>query len=93
VGDDQSLFENIGTVQDGISTLTRPRAVVDAPGATTLAVPRGEVRFEHVTLQLRQRQAGDRRPVPDRAPRRKDRPDRPLGRGQVHAGEPAAALS
>ena len=43
-----SLFENIGTVKDGISTLTRPRAVVDAPGAATLAVPRGEVRFEHV---------------------------------------------
>ncbi len=45
-----SLFENIGTVQDGISTLTRPRAVVDAPGATTLAVPRGEVRFDHMTF-------------------------------------------
>lgn len=46
-----SLFENIGTVQDGISTLTRPRAVVDAPGATTLAVPRGEVRFDHMTFR------------------------------------------
>jgi ATP-binding cassette subfamily B multidrug efflux pump len=45
-----SLFENIGTVQDGISTLTRPRAVVDAPGATPLAVPRGEVRFDHATF-------------------------------------------
>jgi ATP-binding cassette subfamily B multidrug efflux pump len=45
-----SLFENIGTVQDGISTLTRPRAVVDAPGATTLAVPRGEVCFDHMTF-------------------------------------------
>ncbi len=45
-----SLFENIGTVQDGISTLTRPRAVVDAPGAATLAVPRGEVRFDHTTF-------------------------------------------
>jgi ATP-binding cassette subfamily B multidrug efflux pump len=45
-----SLFKNIGTVQDGISTLTRPRAVVDAPGATTLAVPRGEVRFDHMTF-------------------------------------------
>ncbi|RZL88240.1 MAG: ABC transporter ATP-binding protein [Variovorax sp.] len=42
-----SLFENIGTVQDGMKTLSRPRTVLDAPGATTLAVPRGEVRFEH----------------------------------------------
>lgn len=43
-----SLFENIGTVQDGIGTLTRTRAVVDKPGAARLEVPRGEVRFDHV---------------------------------------------
>jgi ATP-binding cassette subfamily B multidrug efflux pump len=43
-----SLFENIGTVQDGIGTLTRARAVVDKPGAVALEVPRGEVRFDHV---------------------------------------------
>jgi ATP-binding cassette subfamily B multidrug efflux pump len=45
------LFENIGTVQDGINTLTRPRVVLDAPDAKTLAVPRGEVRFEHVNFR------------------------------------------
>jgi ATP-binding cassette subfamily B multidrug efflux pump len=28
-----SLFENVGTVQDGIGTLTRARVVVDRPGA------------------------------------------------------------
>jgi ATP-binding cassette subfamily B multidrug efflux pump len=43
-----SLFENIGTVQDGIATLTRPRVVVDKPAAPALQVPRGEVRFENV---------------------------------------------
>ncbi|MGZ5271523.1 MAG: ABC transporter ATP-binding protein [Ramlibacter sp.] len=43
-----SLFENIGTVQDGIVTLTRPRAVVDRPDARPLEVGRGEVVFEHV---------------------------------------------
>jgi ATP-binding cassette subfamily B multidrug efflux pump len=43
-----SLFENIGTVQDGIATLTRPRAVVDRPGALALQVPRGEVKFDNV---------------------------------------------
>ncbi|AEG92578.1 ABC transporter ATP-binding protein [Ramlibacter tataouinensis] len=43
-----SLFENVGTVQDGIATLTRPRAVLDAPGAKPLRVTRGEVRFEEV---------------------------------------------
>lgn len=43
-----SLFENIGTIQDGIGTLTRPRQVLDAPDARPLEVPRGEVRFERV---------------------------------------------
>lgn len=46
-----SLFENIGTVQDGMKTLSRPRTVVDAPDAVTLQVPRGEVRFEHVSFR------------------------------------------
>ncbi|MGE0497420.1 MAG: ABC transporter ATP-binding protein [Ramlibacter sp.] len=55
-----SLFENIGTVQDGISTLTRPRVVVDAPGATALQVPRGEVRFEQARFSY-----GKNRPVID----------------------------
>lgn len=41
-----SLFENIGTIQDGIATLTRPRHVVDRPDARPLVVGRGEVRFE-----------------------------------------------
>jgi ATP-binding cassette subfamily B multidrug efflux pump len=43
-----SLFENIGTVQDGIATLTKPRYVVDAPHAPALEVPRGEVKFDAV---------------------------------------------
>ncbi|HYF18715.1 MAG TPA: ABC transporter ATP-binding protein [Ramlibacter sp.] len=43
-----SLFENVGTVQDGIGTLTRPRAVVDSAEAVALQVTRGEVRFERV---------------------------------------------
>jgi ATP-binding cassette subfamily B multidrug efflux pump len=43
-----SLFENVGTIQDGIATLTRPRLVLDAPGAKTLQVTQGEVRFEQV---------------------------------------------
>ena len=45
-----SLFENVGTVQDGMKTLARPRAVVDAPAARTLEVPRGEVRFEQASF-------------------------------------------
>ena len=43
-----TLFEHIGTVHDGISTLARHHAVVDRPDATTLAVTQGEIRFEGV---------------------------------------------
>ncbi|KAF1048791.1 ABC transporter ATP-binding protein [Xylophilus sp.] len=43
-----SLFENVGTIQDGKSTLSKPRAVVDAPDAQPLRVARGEVRFDGV---------------------------------------------
>ena len=45
-----SLFENIGTVQDGIATLTRPLKVRDAPNAGALAVTRGEVVFDKVSF-------------------------------------------
>ncbi|KQU83549.1 multidrug ABC transporter ATP-binding protein [Variovorax sp. Root318D1] len=46
-----SLFENIGTVQDGMKTLSRPRTVLDTPDARVLEVPRGEVRFEHASFR------------------------------------------
>ncbi|MFD1696320.1 ABC transporter ATP-binding protein [Roseibium aestuarii] len=42
------LFENVGTVQDGIGTLAREREVQDVPNATALAVPNGEVTFEGI---------------------------------------------
>ncbi|TXI23001.1 MAG: ABC transporter ATP-binding protein [Roseateles sp.] len=41
-----SLFEHVGTVQDGLATLTQPARVLDAPGAPELQVTRGELRFE-----------------------------------------------
>ena len=42
------LFENIGVVHDGIEGIARERAVVDAPDATRLEVPRGEIRYEAI---------------------------------------------
>jgi ATP-binding cassette subfamily B multidrug efflux pump len=45
-----SLFEHVGTVEDGMRTLSRAHAVVDAPDAKPLRVTRGEIRFEHVTF-------------------------------------------
>jgi ATP-binding cassette subfamily B multidrug efflux pump len=53
-----ALFEHIGTVEDGIQTLSRPRAVLDAPAASPLVVSRGEVRFEDVSFGY-----GGNRPV------------------------------
>ncbi|WP_353233894.1 ABC transporter ATP-binding protein [Diaphorobacter ruginosibacter] len=44
------LFENIGTIQDGILTLTRPRTIVDAPDARPLAVTRGGIHFENISF-------------------------------------------
>ena len=42
------LFENLGTVQDGMNTLSRHNAVVDAPGAKVLKVTQGAVSFNEV---------------------------------------------
>ncbi len=43
-----TLFENIGTVQDGIRTLSHHTTVTDPENATPLLVARGEIRFENV---------------------------------------------
>ena len=45
-----SLFEHVGTVEDGMRTLSRAHTVVDAPDAKSLRVTRGEITFEHVTF-------------------------------------------
>ncbi|MCH8503002.1 MAG: ABC transporter ATP-binding protein/permease [Ectothiorhodospiraceae bacterium] len=42
------LFENIGTVQDGLNTIAQPHAIVDQAGAPDLRVPHGEIRFDRV---------------------------------------------
>ncbi len=45
-----ALFENIGTVQDGMQTVSRPLTVQDLPQAPPLAVGRGGIRFEGVNF-------------------------------------------
>ena len=45
-----SLFENVGTVQDGINSISRPQLVVDRPGASALQVDHGEIRLEQVSF-------------------------------------------
>ena len=43
-----ALFENVGTVRDGMNSIAIARLVADKPGAPALAVAKGEVRFDHV---------------------------------------------
>ncbi|WP_442582627.1 ABC transporter ATP-binding protein [Mesorhizobium sp. ASY16-5R] len=42
------LFENIGTVQDGIGSISLPRLVEDKPGARDIAVAKGDIVFDRV---------------------------------------------
>ena len=48
------LFENLGTVQDGMNTLSRHNAVTDMPGAKPLKVTRGEIRFDTMSFSYGQ---------------------------------------
>jgi ATP-binding cassette subfamily B multidrug efflux pump len=45
-----SLFEHVGTVQDGMGTLSQLHAVVDEAGAASLRVTQGDIRFEAVSF-------------------------------------------
>ena len=42
------LFENIGTVNDGMQTLSKPHTIVDKPNAVPMRVSKGEIKFEHI---------------------------------------------
>ena len=45
-----SLFENIGSVQNGIATISRPHTVIDGADAAPIAVSQGEIRFDNVSF-------------------------------------------
>lgn len=45
-----ALFEHIGTVQDGMKTLTTPHAVVDQPNAKLFHVKQGAIEFDNVSF-------------------------------------------
>ncbi len=54
----RDVFDNIGTVQESMLTIAKPHDLLDAPDAGTLAVPRGEIVFDHVHFRY-----GGARPV------------------------------
>ena len=43
-----SLFESIGTVQDGMRTLSAPQTIIDKPDAPALKVTEGRIVFDYV---------------------------------------------
>jgi ATP-binding cassette subfamily B multidrug efflux pump len=43
-----SIFENIGVVQEGMTTIARPIALTDKVDAGMLAAPRGEIQFDNI---------------------------------------------
>ena len=45
-----ALFENIGTVKDGINTISKPRTVLEASNASTLKIKKGAIEFEHLSF-------------------------------------------
>jgi ATP-binding cassette subfamily B multidrug efflux pump len=46
----RGLYENIGVVQESMTTIARPHALVDRPGAAEIVVRAGEIRFERVSF-------------------------------------------
>ncbi|MCG7496498.1 ABC transporter ATP-binding protein/permease [Vibrio sp. Of7-15] len=44
------LFENIGTVVDGMSTLSKPIAIEDKPNAPDIKVDKGGIEFDNVSF-------------------------------------------
>lgn len=45
-----SLFENIGTVQDGINTLTKAQLIQDTPAAAKLNIQKSTIQFDQVSF-------------------------------------------
>ncbi|WP_201587544.1 ABC transporter ATP-binding protein [Psychrobacter jeotgali] len=54
-----SLFESIGTVQDGMRTLSAPQTIVDKPNASALEVTDGHIVFDHVDFSYENEQDAD----------------------------------
>ncbi|WP_454904800.1 ABC transporter ATP-binding protein [Aggregatibacter sp.] len=44
------LFENIGTVNDGMNTLTKPQTILDKPNCLPLKVTQGEIKFNDLSF-------------------------------------------
>ena len=54
-----SLFESIGTVQDGMRTLSAPQTILDKPNAPELIVNKGNIVFDHVDFSYEGHNEGE----------------------------------
>lgn len=59
-----ALFENIGTVADGIATLAQPQHIVDKADAKPIEVTQGRIEFKQLNFNYG-KDAGDQGPVID----------------------------
>jgi ATP-binding cassette subfamily B multidrug efflux pump len=48
------IFENVGTVQEGMETISRPNQVLDKADSKPLKVTKGDIRFDHVEFHYGQ---------------------------------------
>ncbi len=96
-----AIFENIGTVQDGMRSIAVPRQMPDAAGRRAAARHRWRNPLRRTCISTTAGCAcrtatgppgGAARHRPDHRARRARRPGRAVRRGQIHAGEPAAAF-
>ena len=87
-----SLFESVGTIENGIATIARPNEMRDRPGAAPFVGGRRRHCVPRRAFPLRRGRAGDRRPVALHPARREGRAGRPVRRGQVDARQPAPAF-
>jgi len=60
-----NLFENLGTVQDGINTLAVPQMVLDSDDAGQLQVKSGEIDYKNVSFSYLSSEQTDTQPVFD----------------------------
>ena len=81
------IFENIGTVQEGMETIAEPHSIVDAEGATKLAVPSGEIRYDGIRFHYGKDLRCHRRSFADNRAWRTSRSRRPLRRWKIHPGQ------
>lgn len=48
------LFENVGTIQDGMQSMAKPIAIQDASNATELDVTKGTIQFQNISFSYNQ---------------------------------------